>query len=179
MSSTTTIGLAEFEYTRPDDSADELSCGMLVREPVPGARHGVRASELFAILRAHAGSQERGRVVTSGGFLLQAEPPTWRMPDVAWIARERLPAEIPTGAWPLAPDLAVEVVSPGNRTSDMLRRVLDYLDAGTRLFWMVDPETRTVMVFRSRTDIHLLGAADLLTGGDVVPDFRMRVGDLF
>lgn len=172
------ITLAQFEYVRRDDSDDELSRGMLVREPPPGARHGVVASDLFAALQGHPEVVECGRLVFNSGFLLQDDPPTWRMPDVAWIARERLPAEVPTTSWRLAPDLAVEVVSPGNRTSDMQQRALDYLDAGTRLFWVVDPESRSVMVYRSRSDIRLLTEDDELTGEDVMPSFRLRLSAL-
>ena len=172
------MSAADFEDLRAYDSADELSRGWLVREPGPGARHGMVAARLFALLEKSAPDPRQGLLVFNSGFVLRDEPATVRVPDVAWIARERIPAEVPASFWRLAPDLAVEVVSPGNRTSDMQQRVLDYLESGTRLFWVIDPESRSVMVYRSRTDIRLLTPGDELSGEDLLPAFRVAVGAL-
>ncbi len=87
----------------------------------------------------------------------------------------RMGAKPSRGFVPGAPDLAVEVVSPNDRASDVLAKVYDWLDAGCRAVWVVDPHTRTVTVYRSRQQIATLGAEDELTGDDVVPGFRMPV----
>ena len=81
--------------------------------------------------------------------------------------------------WEMAPDLAVEVVSPSNRASDMQRKALEYLDAGARLVWVVDPAERTVAVYRSRSDIRILSAGEVLTGEEVIPGLQIQVEGLF
>jgi len=73
----------------------------------------------------------------------------------------------------------VEVVSPSDSQSYVHRKVLHYLDHGVPLVWIVDPETRTVTVYRSRRDVCILGEAEEITGGDVLPGFSCRVGNFF
>ena len=79
---------------------------------------------------------------------------------------------------PFAPDLAVEIVSPTDRMSDVTRKVLDYVDAGARLVWIIDPVNRTVAVHRSRSDVIMLRDSDTLDGGDVLPGFRLALAEL-
>lgn len=79
----------------------------------------------------------------------------------------------------MAPDLAAEILSPSNTASGVQEKVLEYLDAGTRLVWVIDPRTRVVNTYRSRTDVRLLGELDELDGGEVLPGFRLPVKDLF
>jgi Uma2 family endonuclease len=77
------------------------------------------------------------------------------------------------------PDLAVEIVSPSNRAAELQERVLDYFDAGIRLVWVIDPSSSTVTVYRAHADIRLLRGDDELDGGDVLPGFRLPLGELF
>lgn len=99
-----------------------------------------------------------------------------RVPDVAFVHRERVASRPPeTGFWRGAPDLAVDINSPSNSASNSLQTVNEYLDAGVRLIWMVDPPTRTVTIYRSRDDIRIIGADDEIDGADVLPAFRHRV----
>ncbi len=81
--------------------------------------------------------------------------------------------------WEMAPDLAVEVVSPSHRASEMQEKALDYLDAGAALVWVVDPSQRSVTVYRSPGDIRILREGELLEGGEVLPDLRISLGELF
>ena len=80
---------------------------------------------------------------------------------------------------PMAPDLAVEVLSPSDRMADALAKVAMYLQAGTQLVWLVNPTTRKVMVFRSEMDLVTLGESDTLDGGDVLPGFSVPVAEIF
>ena len=80
---------------------------------------------------------------------------------------------------PLAPDLAVEVLSPSDRIADALAKIAMYLDAGVRLVWLVDPADQTVTIFRPETTPSKLAADDTLDGGDVLPDFRVPVVEIF
>lgn len=175
------LSLEEFE--RLPESGDlrlELTDGRLVREPRPGARHGWLAGQLFRSLDAYAREKGRGLAVIEAGFLLSVDPPTVRGPDVAFISDLAIPPdEIPTGFWTVAPQLAVEVMSPSNSAAEIQERVVDYLAAGTSMVWVVDPHTRSVTVFRSRDEVQWLTERDVLDGLDVLPDFRIELSGLF
>jgi Uma2 family endonuclease len=129
---------------------------------------------------SYARERGLGIVVTETGFLLSVEPPTVRGPDLAFLARESLPQELPSeGFWRVAPDLAIEVVSPSNTAAEIRGKVLEYLACGSRLVWVVDPATRSASAYRSRRDIALLTVDDDLEGGDVLPGFRLPIAELF
>jgi Uma2 family endonuclease len=175
------LSLEEFQRLPEEDQHRiELVRGRLVREPLPGAEHGWLTGKLIGELAPFVRERALGLVVTETGFLLSDDPPTVRGPDVAFIATESLPPEgIPDGYWQVAPELAVEVVSPSNSASDIREKVLEYLAAGTRLVWVVDPVTRSVTAYRSRDEIRLLTTADELEGADVLPGFRLELAELF
>jgi Uma2 family endonuclease len=103
-----------------------------------------------------------------------------RAPDVAFVARARVDVTgIPRGFWPGAPDLAVEVVSPSDRHSDVEGKALGWLDAGACAVVVVDPPRRTATVYRARHDIRVLTADEPLALGDVVSGWSPRVGAFF
>lgn len=173
--------LSEYERLPEDDGHwTELVEGRLVREPHPNAEHSWLTMKLFALILAYAEKNRLGLALAEPGFLLADEPPTVRGPDVAFIARENLPpGGFPRAFWTVPPDLAVEVVSPSNTRAEIREKVLEYLSAGTRLVWVVEPRTRSVAAYRSRTDVRVLTGSDTLGGHDVLPGFRLRVSDLF
>jgi len=114
------------------------------------------------------------------GFQLSADPPTVRVPDVAFVSTTRLAEhEADDPFLTAAPDLAVEVLSPSNSASEIQRKIFDYLDAGARLIWVVDPATRTVTVYRARYDIRVLGVGQVLDRTSVVPGLEVEVAALF
>lgn len=157
----------------------ELSRGRLVREPRPGAKHSWIVTRLIVRLSNHAEDRGLGLVFTDTGFELADDPPTVRIPDLAFIAEENLPAEIPSGFWRIPPELAVEVLSPSNTAEEIHEKVLEYLQAGSRLVWVVDPRNRSVLAYRSRDDIRILTEGDALEGADVLPGFQLPIADLF
>ena len=168
------------EYERlPDDPyyRDELSRGRVVREPPPGARHGAVAFEIASVLRDHVRNRDLGRIVMEAGFRLSITPATVRGPDVAFIARERLPAELPVGFWPFVPDLAIEVVSPSNSTSEIETKVLEYLDAGARMVWVVDPESRTARIYAGN-EARIVRENEILHAGTIMPDFSIPLASI-
>jgi Uma2 family endonuclease len=113
------------------------------------------------------------------GFHIASDPDTVRAPDVAFVCSERIPSERPEGFFQGAPDLAVEVLSPNDKASEVNAKVQDWLDAGCRMVWVVDPATKTVSVYRSRTQIEVLGVSDTLPGGDVLPGFSLPLVEIF
>jgi len=144
---------------------------LLVREP-PGLRHGRIAAELAYLLAHHVRASDLGRVYAAEtGFKLTHEPDTVRAPDVAFISRDRLPEPEPEGYAELAPDLVVEVLSPDDRPGEVLAKVADWLNAGSRLVWVVDPKRQFVRVYGQDGSESRLGTGQLLDGEDVVPGF--------
>ena len=113
------------------------------------------------------------------GFQIASQPDTVRAPDVAFIRAERVPPTSLRGFFPGAPDLAVEVLSPDDRTANVLEKTHEWLEAGCRAVWIVDPQKRTVTVHHSHTNMVSLTEADILTGGDLLPGFAVAVVEFF
>ena len=163
-----------------DGSRYELSKGELLPMSPVGMEHGGIVMALGALLRSYAMKKGLGLVGTEIGFRLGQNPDTVRAPDVAFVARHRLPADgVPKKFAHFPPDLAVEVLSPEDTASEMLRKIEEYLTAGGALAWVVDPATRTVTVYRSLSDIQILSADQELDGGEVLPGFRTMVAEIF
>ncbi len=103
-----------------------------------------------------------------------------RKPDVAFISAERFHSELlAEGYCPIAPDLAVEVISPGDLAHEVVEKIEEYLTAGVRLIWIVDPEARVVDIYRPEGPNSRLRESDILDGEAVLPGFRCPVKDLF
>lgn len=159
----------------PDSVRSELVRGRIVREPPPSAPHGFTQARLGRYLDAFVEEEGLGFVLTETGVVTDADAsrPTVRGPDVLFVSRERLPGALPDGYLTVAPDLVVEVVSPSNTASDIQDRVLEYLDEGVRLVWVVDPMARTATTYRSRSRIAILDEDGELDGEEVLPGFRL------
>ena len=145
-----------------------------------GGEHGSIVASVTAPLTLFVKQHGLGRIYgAETGFQIARDPDTVRAPDVGFVAAARMGAKPSRGFVPGPPDLAVEVVSPNDRAGEVLAKVFDWLDAGCRAVWVVDPPTRTVTVYRSREQIVTLGPDDELTGDDVVPGFRLPVAEIF
>ena len=170
----------EFARIPNDDYHYELVEGRVVRMSPPGSRHAVLATRIASLLHHHVGTHRLGVVMTSGGVKLAANPDTVREPDIAFVRQDRIPATgVPDGFWPGAPDLAVEIRSPGDRLSELRAKVGDYLARGVRLVWVVDPKQRTVTTHDPQSPPVTLRVGDILEGGDVVPRFVCPVNRIF
>lgn len=152
-----------------------------VREMAPvSGEHSDTQTELAARMRPHARRHGLGKVLVELGFRLGGDPHTVRAPDVAFISHTQLSAApLGRGFYSGHPDLAVEVVSPGDSFSEVEDKIQAYLRAGTRLVWIVDPLSRRVMVRYADGRARALGPDDVLSGEDVFPGFEVRVRDLF
>lgn len=166
-----------------DGSRHELVRGELRKMAPAGSEHGYIALNVGSELRNFVRANGLGRVYAAEtGFKLASDPDTVRAPDVAFVSRERVEAAGDVkGYWPGAPDLAVEVVSPGDTHTQVVEKALSWLDAGTRMVFAVEPGQRAVTVFRSREDIRILvaGAGDELDGADVVPGWKLPLPEVF
>lgn len=176
---TALLSIEEFERLPEDGWRRELVRGRVVKEPPTGFEHGGIAGRVAGLLHSFVSEHGLGEVVTAEtGFVLSDEPPTVRAPDVAFVAEARLTFD-PVGFAPLAPDLAVEIVSPSDTVSEIHSKVMDYLGAGARLVWVVEPRYRSVTVYRSREKIRLLTADEEIDGGTVLPGLRLNVSEIF
>lgn len=162
-----------------DGSRYELSKGELVPMTPVGIRHAAVVSNLDRLLGTYVKQNGLGIVGPEGGFRLHRDPDTVRAPDVAFISKDRLAKGIPERFADFPPDLAVEVLSPEDTASEVLRKVEEYLTAGVRLLWVVDLATQTVTVYRSLQDVKILTPDQELDGGEVLPGFRTKVAELF
>jgi Uma2 family endonuclease len=162
----------ELLHARIPDKRTELIRGVLrVREPA-GFLHGRVAMELGAELRAYVKQTDAGVVLAAEtGFKLQTNPDTVRAPDVGFVVKERVPPQPATGFADLAPDLVVEVLSPEDRPGEVLAKLADWLSAGTRLVWVVDPVRRVARVYRQDGSESIVTADGALAGEDVLPGF--------
>ena len=149
-----------------------------MREPA-GFRHGDVAMSLALVIGQFVRNHNLGRVLAAEtGFKLFTNPDTVRAPDVAFVRHDRIPDPPPRGFAPFAPDLAVEVLSPDDRRGEVLEKVADWLSAGTRLIWEIDPERRVARAYRADGTMSLLSESDLLDGEDVLPGFRCPLREI-
>jgi Uma2 family endonuclease len=157
----------------------ELIDGELRTMAPAGGPHGRDALRVGARLLAHVEAHALGEVFAAEtGFLLRRDPDLVRAADVAFVRADRLPAGgLPTGYLPLAPDLVVEVVSPGDTAADVQDKVDTWLRFGTKAVWVLYQGPRLV-VHRPDGTARALGPDDDTDGGDVMPGFRMRLRDM-
>src|ERR1700693_5361658 len=163
---------AELLSTKAPHKRTELvRCPLIVPEP-PGGRHGYVAANLAFRLNQHIDLTGAGAVfVGDVGFTLRRDPDTVRGPDVAFVSKDRLPQPIPNSYLEFAPDLVVEVLSHNDRPGEVLAKIGDWLDAGARLVWVIDPERRLARVYRADGTEYLLNETGELLGEDVLPGF--------
>lgn len=183
MTTKSKLMTAEELLNMPDDGRRyELIEGELIElPPPPGFLHGSVAGNAYWELRNFTRRHGVGRVLAAEtGFRISSDPDTVRAPDAAFVANERLPeGDPPEGYLPLAPDLLVEVVSPSDRASDVDEKVHTWLDAGAKLVWVAYPSTKSVTMYRSRTDVTIVGGDELLNGAPVLNGFSIPVSRLF
>src|ERR671925_2245853 len=151
----------------PDKRTELVRGRLIVREPA-GYRHGAVTMNLAIRLGEHVQLTGAGELLAAEtGFTLFRNPDTVRAPDIAFVRRERIPSE--TGGFPqMAPDLAVEVLSPSDRPGETLAKVGDWLEAGTQLVWVIDPERRGARGYRQKGTESGPPPTPTLQGGEVL-----------
>lgn len=178
----TTLTTADDLLNMPDDGWHyELVRGKLIRMTAAFSRPSIVTANVTVDIGSYVRRHRLGIVGSAEwGFLLAQNPDTVRAPDVSFVAAARIPPEgLPQGFWPGAPDLAVEVLSPSNRAGEILDKVADYLAAGTRLVWVIDPEARTATVFRLDGPTSWVGEQGVLDGEDVLPGFALKLAEVW
>lgn len=171
----------DFEELVTDGRRYELIRGELREMAAAGGRHGRIGITVSSRLWNHAQSQELGAVFGADtGFVFSRNPAVVYVPDVAFVLAVRLSSIADIDRFvPFPPDLAVEIVSPTDRFVDVAKKVAAYLEGGVRLVWVIEPRRQTVTVHAADRSVRVLGNEDTLDGGDVLPDFRLRVAEIF
>ena len=159
----------------------ELIRGELCQTMPTGQEHGEIVVNLAALLRMFVKSRKLGRLTASdAGVWLERDPDTVREPDIAYFSTEKMPLGTRiTGYAEVVPDLVVEVVSPNNSLREVNDKALMWLSYGARLVWVVNPDTRSVNVYRAGRVASTLTESDTLDGLDTVPGFTCTVGEVF
>ncbi|HEY0780790.1 MAG TPA: Uma2 family endonuclease [Gemmatirosa sp.] len=175
--------LTASEYYDSPDVPDraELVHGK-VHVMAPGANaHTLVCRTIFLALHQHAAARGLGEVFPDGfGYELPPRNDTVRIPDASFVRAGRLPATFgPKGCVRLAPDLAVEVLSPSDTYGVMRLKLADYREAGVRLVWLVDVGDRTAEVHTPDGAMRVVADDGILDGGDVLPGFSLPLRDLF
>lgn len=164
------------EFLESDLEGYEYIKGELVPMPPTSVEHGDVSADLFWFLSLHVRENKLGRVyMPDTGFRVGERV---LMPDVAFVSIDKTPADR-SKTFTIPPDLAVEVVSRTDISSQIEEKVFAYLEAGTQLVWVLKPRSKTVTVYRSETDITLLTRNDTLTGENVIEGFSCQVVELF
>lgn len=170
----------DFFWTEEPGRLD-LIRGELVQQPYGGGLFGSASATVAYHVWNHDPDHQLGRGFAGGtGFILAENPDTVLTPEVAFVTKWRLPPkEERIGFVAIAPDLAVEVISPLDRDTRMTEKVLAYLEAGTRLVWVVEPVSRSITVYNPDRTARILLPDDYVQGGDVLPGFYLQVSEIF
>lgn len=167
---TDTLPVVDREYEIIDGHPEEKLMG--------GARQGGIGIRLIVRLGAYVEENQLGAVYGPDTTFRIGH--NQRLPDVSFVAATRIPPEgEPAGIWEIAPDLAVEIVSPNDFYEKVIAKVLEYLAAGVRQVWLISPENRLLTVYHSPTQTAIFTATDELTCDDVIPGFRCQLADVF
>ncbi|VAW31850.1 hypothetical protein MNBD_CHLOROFLEXI01-4211 [hydrothermal vent metagenome] len=164
----------------PEQNRGELIRGEFFSMSPAGHSHGSIASNILSFIAVFVREHRLGKTYAAEtGFLLTKNPDTVRAPDAAFVRAERLASQPAVGFFDGPPDLAVEVISPSETINDVESKVIDYLEAGTELIWLIYPRIQTVTIYRSLTDVEILTIDDLLDGGKLLSGFSVSLREIF
>ena len=186
MSTTTKLITADELLTMPhyegrNDIRLALIRGELIKMSPTGGTHGVLCARIATQITNFVDEHDLGVVFgAETGFIVERDPDTVIGADVAFVSHERMKeVENLEKFLPFAPDLAVEVLSPGNTVQEMDEKITRNFAAGSRAVWVFKPKQRAVAVYRSPFDVRILGEQDTLDGGEVLPGFTLALSKLF
>ena len=169
------VSMTLAEFLENDIDGYEYVKGELVPMSPPTRIHSKISVNVIRHLDQHVRENQLGEVHVEATFQVGERA---LKPDVAFMPTSQLDGDENTG-FLIPPDLAIEVLSPTDVQWRVVDKAFAYLNAGTRLVWVLDPRSKTVTVYRSENDMALLTREDTLTGGDVVPGFTCQVSQLF
>ena len=180
MSIASSITTADQLLKAGDIGRCELVRGNLVMMSPAGSNHGFVASHIHIAIGYFVRKHGLGDVATAEtGFVIRRNPDTVRAPDVAFVQQSRLSLSQSEGYFPGAPDLAVEVLSPSDAASEVLAKVEDWIEAGTRAVWIVDPRRHTVTIHRPNAPLRVYRESDSIDDEPLLPGFSITLQEIF
>lgn len=179
VSTSALVTATELEHLYLPNKQVELVRGRLVVREPPGTWHGRVSGKLVRLLGNFVDQHGLGEVFAQDtGFKIASHPDTVRGPDVAFVRADQLHHIARRGYAALAPDLVAEVLSPEDRPGEVLAKVADWLEAGTRLVWVIDPERSEARVHRTDGTVSIVPEDGFLDAEDVVPGFTCALRDV-
>jgi Uma2 family endonuclease len=158
----------------------ELIDGRIVRMNPSGMQHGDIVIALGSALRDFVRKRQLGRVVGGEvGIYTRREPDRVRAADIAFVSRERLADKSLKGFFKVAPELVVEIISPTDRWQNMRDKLEEYFAIGVHRVWIVEPDSRDVLVYSASTEMRKFGEGDMLMGEGVLDGFTLAIAELF
>jgi len=171
---------AEELFKMPNLGRCELVRGEKIMMSPAGSEHGRIVWNITLVLGNFVKSNRLGIMWgAETGFIIHRNPDTVRAPDVAFICADRLPEKLPQGFFDGPPDLAVEVLSPNDRESEVQAKIRDWLDSGCLAVWVVDPEAKTIILYKNNQEKVVLTISDMLIDDQLLPGFSVAVNDVF
>ena len=162
----------------PGKSTELIRGRLIVREP-PGTRHGAIAANLCYFLTDFVRRNSLGSVFAQDtGFKIETNPDTVRAPDVAYLTKDRMAAVARRGYAAVAPDLIAEIVSPDDRPGELLAKVAAWLNAGTLLAWVIDPDRAEARIYRPDGSVATIDMAGSIDGEGVLPGFSCPLREI-
>jgi len=164
-----------------NDCRLDLVRGEVIKKALFSPLHGVLCVEIAAAIGAFVEANDLGAVFGTGtGFIVEQNPDTVLGIDVSFVSHKKL-REIENfdEFCSFAPDLAVEVLSPGDTAGEIDEKMTFYFAAGARAVWLFNPKRRTAVVYSSPSEARTLKEQDTLDGGDVLPGFELKLSELF
>lgn len=165
----------------PDRNVELSSQGVLLMSPPVGFEGGNREFNL-ALQFGRWVEQDGTGVAFSSQTLFELPNGAKYMPDLAWVKRDRLATLTPEqkrGFAPIAPDFVIELRSPSDALAPLQTKMLDYIDAGVCLAWLIDPQRRVVEVYAAGCDRQILENPSIMSGDPLLPGFRLNLTPLF
>lgn len=169
----------EFEEEIYSSGRYEIVYGEIKERSMPSPIHARIQAKLAAKLVPHVEENNLGVIYTEA--LFEFAEKLSRIPDVAFVSFERFPesGEDESSRWHIAPDLAVEIISPTDDYEDVQEKITEYFTFGVRQVWIISPESKTLTVYFSRTEVKILTETDELKSEDILPDFRLNLSEIF
>ncbi|MBI4582899.1 MAG: Uma2 family endonuclease [Planctomycetes bacterium] len=159
----------------------ELIRGEIIDMTPVGGEHGSIQINLAIHVGGHIKSQDLGAV--SGGetgYKLESDPDTIRAPDLGFVVKARLPeGGVPKKFWPFQPDLAIEIVSPSDSYEDVELKVREWMQAGTREVWVVNPRLKEIKIHRPNQPAKVFRSGEILQSHELLPGLSLKIGDVF
>lgn len=169
----------EFEEEIYSSGRYEIVYGEIKERSMPSPIHGRIQGKVITKLVSHVEANNLGEVYPETHFELAEK--LSRVPDVAFVSYKRFPetGEDESSRWHIAPDLAVEIISPTDDYEDVQEKITEYFTFGVRQVWIISPESKTLTVYFTRTDVKILTDTDELKSEDILPGFRLNLGEIF